>query len=191
LVFDTPHTFQRFMDAIPKDLDFCFVYIDDILVFSHSPQEHYLHLRTPFTRIQSSGILLNPSKCVFRVSEISFLGYKISFTGSQALADRVADLQACTPPKIVAQLRRFLGMLNFYRRVLPRAASLQAPLHDVLSGTKVKGSHPISWTAALTSFKQCKTSLSEAALLAHPNPSATLALVTDASTTAMGDVLQQ
>jgi len=54
-------TFQRFMDEILKDLDFCFAYIDDILVFSPSPQEHDQHLRTLFTQLQKFGILLNPS----------------------------------------------------------------------------------------------------------------------------------
>ena len=185
-------TFQRFMDEILKDLDFCFAYIDDILVFSRSPQEHDLHLRTLFTQLQNYGILLNPSKCVFRVPEISFLGYRISSMGSQPLPERVADLQACSPPKTVSQLRRFLGMLNFYRRFLPHAASSQAPLHEVLSGPKVKGSHPVTWTDALVAaFNECKASLSRAALLAHPDPTAPLALVTDASTTAMGAVLQQ
>jgi hypothetical protein len=185
-------TFQRFMDDILKDLDFCFAYLDDILVFSRSSLEHEQHLRSLFTTLQNYGILLNPSKCVFRVHEISFLGYKISSAGSQPLPERVADLQACPPPKTVGQLRRFLGMLNFYRRFLPNAASLQAPLHDVLSGPRVKGSHPITWTAALDkAFEECKASLSQAALLAHPDSTATLALVTDASTTAMGAVLQQ
>jgi hypothetical protein len=74
--------FQRFMDKILKDLDFCFAYIDDILVFSLSPQKHDQHFRTLFTQLQKFGILLNPSKCVFRVPEISFLGYKISSVGS-------------------------------------------------------------------------------------------------------------
>ena len=94
--------FQLFVDEILKDLDFCFAYLDDILVFSRSPQEHDKHLRTLFTQLQNYGILLNPSKCVFRVPEISFLGYKISSTGSQPLPERVADLQACPPPKTVS-----------------------------------------------------------------------------------------
>ena len=102
------------MDEILKDLDFCFAYIDDILVFSRSPQEHDQHLRILFTQLQNYGILLNPAKCVFRVPEISFLGYKISSTGSQPLPERITDLQAYPPPKTVSQLRRFLGMLNFY-----------------------------------------------------------------------------
>jgi len=83
-------------------------------------------------------------------------------------------------------------MLNFYRRFLPHAATTQAPLHNVLSGPKVKGSLPVTWTdSLLAAFNECKASLSQAALLAHPDLSAALALVTDASTTVMGAVLQQ
>ena len=66
------------------------------------------------------------------------------------------------PPKTVSQLRRFLGMLNFHRCFLPHVASFQTPLHDVLSGPKVKGSHPITWTDALhNAFNECKASLSK------------------------------
>ena len=83
-------------------------------------------------------------------------------------------------------------MQNFYRRFLPNAAFLQAPLHEVPSGQKVRNLHPITWTAALDkSFEECKSSLSQATLLAHPDSTSMLALVTDASTTAMGAVLQQ
>jgi cleavage and polyadenylation specificity factor subunit 1 len=83
-------------------------------------------------------------------------------------------------------------MLNFYRRFLRQAAATQAPLHDVLSGPRVKGSRHIAWTPELlTAFEECKASLSHATLLAHPEPTAQLALFTDASTSAMGAVLQQ
>ena len=79
-----------------------------------------------------------------------------------------------------------------YRRFLQHAASTQAPIHNTLSGPKVKGSHLVTWTDSLIAvFSECKASLSQAALLAHPDPSATLALVTDASTNAMSAVLQQ
>jgi hypothetical protein len=81
-------------------------------------------------------------------------------------------------------------MLIFYRRFLPNTASLQLPLHDDLSGPRVKGSHPITWTAVLDkAFEKCKASQSQAALLVHPESTATLALGTDASTTAMSAVL--
>jgi len=152
-------TFQRFMDEILKDLDFCFAYIDDIHVFSRSPQEHDQHFRTLFTQLQTYGILLNHSKCVFRVPEISFLGYKISSMSSQSLPERVADLQACSLPRPSVN-STFLGYVNFHRRFLPHAATIQAPLHDTLSSPKVKGSHPVTWSDTLVAaVNECKTSL--------------------------------
>ncbi|PNF24083.1 hypothetical protein B7P43_G04700 [Cryptotermes secundus] len=130
--------------------------------------------------------------CIFQVPEMTFLGYKVSAEGSQPLEERVTDLPECQPPKTASQLCRFLGMLNYYRRFLPHAAAHQVPLHDVLSGPKVKGSHTITWTPELhRAFEGCKASVSRATLLAHPDPSAPLALVTDASSSNMGAVLQQ
>ena len=168
------------------------MYLDDILVFSRSLEEHEQHLRALLNQLQRYGIIINPARCVFRAPEVTFLGYKVSAEGSEHLKDRVAHLQDCPPPTTASQLRRFLGMLNFYRRFLPHAATTQAPLHDVLSGPKFKGSHPITWTPELhKAFKECKASLSCATLLAHPDPSAPLALVTDASMSTMGAVLQQ
>jgi cleavage and polyadenylation specificity factor subunit 1 len=83
-------------------------------------------------------------------------------------------------------------MLNFYRRFILHAAATQAPLHDILSGPKVKYSHHITWTRELLkAYEDCRANLSRATLLVHPDTSAPLALVTDASTSAMGAVLQQ
>jgi hypothetical protein len=108
-------TFQRFMDNILRGPEFCFAYIDDILIFSHTLEEHEHHLRTVFDRLQTYGILINPAKCVFKASEVIFLGYKVSAECSRPLEERGAHLQDCPPPKTISQLRRFLEMLNFYR----------------------------------------------------------------------------
>jgi hypothetical protein len=78
-------TFQRFIDGILRGLDFYFAYIDDILVFSRSHEDHERHLRAIFGRLQMYGILINPAKCVFRASEVTFLGYKMSSEGSRPL----------------------------------------------------------------------------------------------------------
>jgi hypothetical protein len=67
-------TFQRFMDDILRELDFCFAYVDDILVFSRSPEEHDQHLRILFRQLQAHGILINPAKCIFGDPEVTFLG---------------------------------------------------------------------------------------------------------------------
>jgi hypothetical protein len=136
-------------------LDFCFAYLNDI-VFSRSSEEHEQH---SWNALRLTTGLRNPHQAgevLFRTPEIIFLGYKVSTEGSQPLRERVADLQDCPPPKTASQFRRFLGMLNFYRRFLPHAAATQAPLHDVLSGPRIKGSHPITWTPKLLkSFDEC------------------------------------
>jgi len=85
-----------------------------------------------------------------------------------------------------------LGKLNFCRSFSPHASTIQAPLQDALSGPKKKGTHPVTWNDTLVAaFNESKASLSQATLLAHPHPTVPLTLVTDASTTAMGAVLQQ
>jgi cleavage and polyadenylation specificity factor subunit 1 len=186
-------TSQRFMDDILRGLDFCFTYLEDNLVFSRSLKDHEQHLRALCTQLQRYMIIIiNPAKCIFRALEVTFIDYKVSAEGSQPLKERMTHLQDCHTPKTASQLRRFLGMLNFYRRFLPHAAATQAPLHDVIYGPRVKGSHPITWIPELlTAFEESKASLSRATLLAHLDPSAPLAPVTDASTSAMGVVLQQ
>jgi hypothetical protein len=114
-------------------------------------------------------------KCIFRASDVNLLGYKVSAEGSRPLEERVAYLQDSFPPKTASQLRRVLGMLYF--------------IGDFCSMLLLP---PIVWTPNLhRAFKKSKASLSSATLLAHPDPSAPLALVTDASTSAMGAVLQQ
>lgn len=184
-------TFQRFVDEMTRGLDFVYCYLDDFLIFSRSEAQHEEHLRMVFARLKDYGMLLNTSKCVFGAQEVTFLGYSISERGTRPLDSKVQAIKDFPAPTNVRQLRRFLGMLNFYRRFLPQAAKTQAPLNALLTGA-VKGSHPISLTAdTLAAFEACKDELSNAALLAHPDCTAKLALVTDASDKALGAVLQQ
>jgi hypothetical protein len=70
-------TFKRFMDEVLRGLDFCFAYLDDVLVYSRSLEEHERHLRVLFGRLHSYGIIINPAKCVFPASEVNFLGYHV------------------------------------------------------------------------------------------------------------------
>ena len=185
-------TFQRFIDEVLRDLDFCFGYIDDILVFSSSEEQHKLHLRQLFNRLKEYGVLINTNKCVLGQTEVTFLGYHVSATGSRPLQTKVQAITEFPVPKTVKELRRFLGMLNFYRRFIPNAAHVQIPLNELLAGPKSKGSHPVNMTPELLeAFNECKRILSEASLLAHPDPSAELSIFTDASDVAIGAVLQQ
>lgn len=184
-------TFQRFVDEMTRGLDFCYPYLDDYLVFSKSAEDHEDHLRQLFSRMKNYGVLINTAKCVFGASEVTFLGYQISEQGTKPLDSKVQAITNFALPKTVRELRRFLGMINFYRRFLPNAAQIQAPLNALLTGS-VKASHPVNISGnSLQAFEDCKTSLCNAALLAHPDTQAKLGLVTDASDTAIGGVLQQ
>lgn len=185
-------TFQRFIDEVVQELDFCFPYIDDILVYSRDATQHAEHLRILFKRLEDYGIVINPAKCVFGVSEVTFLGYLISADGMRPPTERIQALKDFPLPKTVRGLRRFLGMVNYYRRFLRNAAELQAPLVDAIVASQGKGTTPVHWTPELEEcFKACKDSLSSAALLAHPLPNAVLGLFTDASNSHIGACLQQ
>lgn len=184
-------TFQRFIDEVTRGLDFCYAYLDDFLIFSCDEKEHESHLHQLFKRLQEYGIVINTSKCVFGAKEVKFLGYTISAEGTRPLDTKVEAIKSFPEPKTIKQLRRFLGMINFYRRFIPSAAQIQAPLNNLLTGS-VKGSHPVNLQGdTLKAFEACKDSLCRATLLAHPDCEAPLALVTDASDKAIGAVLQQ
>lgn len=184
-------TFQRFVDEMTRDLDFCYTYLDDFLIFSPDVTSHLQHLRQLFSRLKEFGMVINPTKCIFGASEVPFLGCIVSATGIKPMDSKVEVIKQFPAPKNIKELRRFLGMINFYRRFLKDAAKSQALLHDLLTGP-VKGSHPVTLTGdTLNAFEECKQSLCNAALLAHPNTHAKLALLTDASDTTIGGVLQQ
>lgn len=185
-------TFQRFIDEVLRDMDFCYGYIDDILVYSETETQHQQHLRQLFQRLKDYGVLINTAKCVFGKPQVTFLGYNVSADGIRPLESKVHAIQEFPEPKTCKELRRFLGMINFYRRFLPGAAAAQAPLHSLLTGPNTNGSKPIQMTTELRqAFKNCKCALSKATLLAHPDIKAELSIQTDASDSALGAVLQQ
>ncbi|KAK3760795.1 hypothetical protein RRG08_062809 [Elysia crispata] len=107
------------MDGILRDVPFAFVYLDDILVASHSPREHSQHLRQIFTLLPSNGLVINRPKCIFGVDELDFLGHHVSSRGIAPLAERVSALRNSGAPKDRTSLQRFLGMINYYHRFLP------------------------------------------------------------------------
>ncbi|UYV83988.1 hypothetical protein LAZ67_X000803 [Cordylochernes scorpioides] len=185
-------TFQRFMHEVLRNLDFAFVYLDDILVASKTEEEHYSHLETLFSRLNSYGLRINLSKSKFLVQEIDFLGYLITSHGVKPLPTKVKAILEYKKPKTVHELRIFLGMLNFYRTFLNNAAETQAILHEYLRGAKKKDRSEIKWTEeAEVQFEKCKQALANTAPLAYPDTELPISLCTDASDRAVGSVLQQ
>nr|VZI00068.1 unnamed protein product [Spirometra erinaceieuropaei] len=133
-------------------------------------------------------ITINPSKCVLGVPSLEFLGHQVDSEGLRPLPSKVEAVRNFPPPTSKRQLQRFLGMVNFYRRFIPNCADLMLPLTNMLSGPK----GPLELTGeALTAFERIQNSLADATLLTHPAPEAQLSLMVDASTVAVGAVLQQ
>jgi len=184
-------TFQRFVNEVLRGLDFAYAYVDDVLIASKTEAEHEAHLRVVLGRLQSSGIAINPGKCVFGVQQLTFLGHVVNGEGCQPLPERVDDIQNWPLPTTKKGLQRFLGSVNFYHRFIRNAARLQAPLHDLAASVNKKDG-VLQWTTITRdAFNECRNALASTVCLSHPGADARLRLSTDASSTATGAVLEQ
>lgn len=181
-------TFQRLMDGILGDLPFCVCYVDDILIFSDSQQEHILHLKAVLDRLQQNGLVVRYDKCTFGVHEVDFLGHCISSEGVAPLPVKVDAVRHFPTPKSIKSLQEFVGMVNFYHRFVPGIAAILSPLYEVLKG-KPK---TLVWGPPQDdAFLAAKDALASASLLTFPAPNGVLRLTTDASNIAVGAVLEQ
>ena len=180
--------FQRMMDEIMADIPHVFVYIDDILIASVTPEEHLHDLKQVFESLSDNGLVVNKAKCVLGQESLEFLGYHLDSKGISPLPERVNAIKETKPPTTVKELQRFLGMVNYYRRFIPKAAHHLYHMFEALKG-KPK---TIKWNNDLQlSFEAIKEALASATLLHHPRSDAPLALTTDASKLAIGGVLEQ
>lgn len=185
-------TFQRLIHEVLRGLDFVFPYIDDLCIASSSMEEHKRHLRIVFQRLGENNFAINPAKCEFGKSEMTFLGHLLNKDGIQPLPEKVAAIQALPKPTIAKELKSFIAMINFYRRFLPHATEHQMKLQSLIIGNKKNDRTPLCWNSdADDAFEKCKTELAHATLLAHPSVAAQLVLYVDASDTAAGAALHQ
>lgn len=185
-------TFQRYMDMILRGLDFVFCYIDDILIASNSEEEHLQHVDQVLHRLKDHGLILNLKKCTFGKPEVTYLGHTINKSGCRPPEDRINAISNYPKPTTILELRRFLGIVNYYRRYIPHCADLQAPLNELTKGSKKNDKRPVAWThSAEIAFENCRNSIRQTTLLSHFNPKATLVLTTDASDVAAGASLEQ
>ena len=172
--------------------DFVFWYLDNKLIASKNLEEHLEHLRIIFTRFKEHGIILNQTKCKFGLAEVNFLGYKVSSQGLLPMDSKVQAILDYPKPSTIEEMRKFLAMINFYRRFLPNAAETQISLNAYLKGAKKKDKRPVIWTdEAIEAFGKCKAELSKSTQLIHPVQDAILALKVDASNFAVGGVVEQ
>lgn len=183
-------TFQRLMNSLLGDLPNTFVYLDDILIASPSADRHFQDLKAVFQRLQENGLLLRPEKCVLGQESVDFLGHRVDAKGICPLPAKTKAISEVPLPETPRQLRKFIGMIEYFHRFIPKAASLLKPLHTIAN--QKPSTAKIEWSAASCEvFQQVKLNLSKVVNLAHPFPDAPLVLTTDASDVGIGAVLEQ
>ena len=190
---NAPAVFQRLMQKVLMDLnpkdgaDFVSVYIDDILVYSRTLEEHLDHLKIVMDRLIQAGLKLKPSKCLFVRSEVNYLGHVITPRGLKASSQQVTAVRDFPAPRNIKEVRQFLGLSSFYRKFVPSFAKLAKPLHAL---TK-KNAH-FEWTKECQgSFELLKKKLTEAPVLAYPDFGKGFTIETDASYSGLGAILSQ
>lgn len=121
---------------------------------------------------------------------MNFLGHRIDKNGIRPNEEKVRAIVQMNRPELVMDMKRFLNMINYYRRFIPNAAEHQGPLQQLIPGNKKRDRSIINWTEqGLAAFARCKKDIQETTYLAHPPPDAKLQLVTDASDFAAGGVV--
>lgn len=185
-------TFQRLMDEVLRGLDFAFAYIDDIFIASENDEIHQKHIRTVLDRLVEYGLKINADKCAFAKHEIEFLGHLVTPTGVKPLPTKVTAISTFEKPKLAKDLRRFIAMINFYRRFIPNAVDTQDRLQRLIKGNVKNDNTVLQWTDdASAAFEEYKQMLANATLLVHPSRTAQIILGVDASDFAIGAVLHQ
>lgn len=182
-------TLTRLLDSIFHDVKFRYVfnYLDDLLVYSESFEEHLEHLEEVMTRLRRAGLTVNPEKVSFARSEISFLGHLVSSKGVCIDPARTQAIREFPPPRDAKGIARFVGMVNFYRRFIPNIAEVAAPLNAL----RRKGAKFAWGEAQQTAFDVLKEAIMQPPVLAMPDFDRKFVLQTDASSLAVAAVLSQ
>lgn len=185
-------TFQRYIDELLRGLDFTFAYIDDILVASSDEEQHERDLREVFNRLRRGNLSINAGKCKIGQTELEFLGHTITSEGLKPPKKRIEAILRFEKPTLAKDLKRFLGMINFYRPFLPHATRHQSVLQQLVNGNKKCDTTKIVWSKETeAAFEACKDDIANATMLNYLSSNGKLTLTVDASDTAVGAVLHQ
>ena len=173
------------MTGILKDFPFAIAYLDDIIIFSKTPQEHLSHIRMVFEKLRTANLSMKKSKCNFFSKEIQYLGHILSTTGIQPLPSKTHAIQHMNPPTMPKQVRAFLGLVGYYRKFIKGFTKISKPL-TLLTRQQVK----FEWTPEhQAAFVHLKDAIVQAPILHYPNK--TYIIYTDASDDTCGAQLFQ
>ena len=199
---NAPATFQRLMEDCMGDLHlkFCLLYLDDVIIFSRTYDEHLERLSAVFEKLRDAGLKLSPTKCHFFKKEIKYLGHVISSKGIAVDAGKISCVKDWPEPKTVTELQRFLGFTSFYRRFIKGFAKIAKPLHEVCQGgihvqtrTRTRVRYPpLKWgMEQQNAFVHLKNACCSTPILGFADYKKPFVLHTDASGEGLGAVLHQ
>ena len=182
-----PAYFQELMTEILKEFDFEIAYLDDIIIFSRTAEEHRSHIRKVFEKLQSAKLSMKLSKCNFFSNEFQYLGHILSTKGIHPLPSKMQAIQKMHPPTTPKQVCAFLGLVGSYRKFIKNFTKIAKPL-TLLTRQQVK----FEWTPEhQEAFTKLKDSIIQAPILQYPDPSKSYTVYTDASDDTCGAQLTQ
>jgi len=186
---NSPSNFQRLMDAVLKNMvgTECWVFIDDVIIFSSTAEEHALRLENVLRRFDEANLQLHPGKCVFAQSQVTYLGHVLSERGISVSPEKVKAVREYPTPRNVKDVRSFLGLASFYRRLVQNFAEETEPL-TILT----RKNREFTWgPEQQKAFQSMKDKLCATPVLTYPNLKLPFILNTDASKTAIAAILSQ
>ena len=178
--------FQEIMSKMLAGLPFATAYLDDIIVVSHSQEDHRRHLHAVFDRINDYGFRVRLGKCSFYQPSIKYLGFIVDKDGPRPDRQKVRAVTSMPAPNNVTTLRSFLGLVNYYQAFVPNMRSIRYPLDNLL-----KKNTDWNWsTSCQQAFDSIRGILNSDLLLTHYDPSLEVIVAADASDHGLGAVIQ-
>ena len=177
------------MEAVLHGLSWkiCLTYLDDVVIFSKTFEDHLQHIATVFNRFRQVNIKLKPSKCHFAQSQVKYLGHVVSAKGICPDPEKIKAIEEFPAPQNVKSVRSFLGLCNYYRRFVQDFAQIAAPLNKL-----TRKNVPFRWDdKCAQAFSKLKHALTSAPILAYPDFTKPFELYVDASLDGIGMCLGQ
>ena len=196
---NAPAAFQRLMHDCLGDvnMNWCIVYLDDIIIFSDTKEKHLKRLEAVFQKLAAAGLKLKPSKCFFFKEEIEYLGHVVSGKGIATNPKKVEAVTKWPTPKTIYDVRSLLGFVEYYRRFIKDFSKIAKPIREVITGLENQSKRTakktfIEWTeAADSAFEHLKKLCTSTPILAYPDYQLPFVLHTDSSSEGLGAVLYQ
>lgn len=186
---NAPSTFQRVMDNVLGELqgNSCLCYMDDIIVYSTSLQEHITNLEHVFKRLAKANLKVQLDKSEFLKRDVAFLGHIVTPNGVKPNPEKIVAIQNFPIPKTEKQIKSFLGLLGYYRKFINNFSEITKPLTACLR----KDCKIILTDQYIQCFEKCKKLLCEEPILQYPDFERPFLVTTDASNVAIGGILSQ